>query len=320
MVPKEINTEDLLKDKKISANKYLSHLVDPLYMIYQELYHKTNYTNKSVTLNNDNKILIPITEDKNEKYSFYGNPIKIISDNHISKIDYLEIQNYFEKIKSEKLFIFEIKDESNLINNNFEQIEKIFYEINIDLFESIEKIKSNFSSNTRNEIKRNYEDSKYEIIDKKNYKKDQIFEMMDLHIKISGKKTRTEHSWKQNEKMIMNDRGFLIKVTYKGKLVSYSFFFYNEITCRYFSSVSNREYYKLIKNMHHKTLWMAINFVKEKCKFFNIGEITIFSKKDITDKEKNIEKFKKKFKGINSKFVVLNSFPEYNFYKKFILG
>ena len=41
---------------------------------------------------------------------------------------------------------------------------------------------------------------------------------------------------------------------------------------------------------------------------------------DITDKEKNIEKFKKKFKGINSKFVVLNSFPEYNFYKKFILG
>ena len=72
--------------------------------------------------------------------------------------------------------------------------------------------------------------------------------------------------------------------------------------------------------MHHKTLWTAINFVKEKCNFFNIGEITIFSKKDITDKEKNIEKFKKKFKGINSKFVVLNSFPEYNFYKKFILG
>ena len=133
MVPKEINTEDLIKDKKISENKYLSHLVDPLYMKYQELYHETNYINKSVTLNNDNQILIPITEDKNKKYSFYGNPIKIISDNHISKIDYLEIQNYFEKIKSEKLFIFEIKDESNLINNNREEIEQIFYEINIDL-------------------------------------------------------------------------------------------------------------------------------------------------------------------------------------------
>lgn len=76
----------------------------------------------------------------------------------------------------------------------------------------------------------------------------------------------------------------------------------------------------MIKNLHHKTLWIAINFIKEKSKFFYIGSITIFNKNNITDKEKNIEKFKKKFKGINSKFVVLNSFPEYNFYKKFILG
>ena len=184
MVPKEINTEDLIKDKKISENKYLSHLVDPLYMKYQELYHETNYINKSVTLNNDNQILIPITEDKNKKYSFYGNPIKIISDNHISKIDYLEIQNYFEKIKSEKLFIFEIKDESNLINNNREEIEQIFYEINIDLLESIEKIKSNFSSNTRNEIKRNYEDTKAFLADFKMNCFLHITKIMRIYVKL----------------------------------------------------------------------------------------------------------------------------------------
>lgn len=72
--------------------------------------------------------------------------------------------------------------------------------------------------------------------------------------------------------------------------------------------------------MHHKTLWMAINFVKERSKFFNVGAITIFNKNDITDKERSIEKFKNKFKGMNSKFVVLNTFPEFNFYKKFIVG
>ena len=320
MLPKEINIEDLTKIKEFSENKYFSHLVDPLYLKYQELYHETNFINKSVYLNNNNLILIPITVNNNKKYSFYGNPIKIISEDYISKIDYLEIKNYFEKTESEKLFIFEIKDENDLINNKLDQVEKIFYEININLLESIERIKSNFSSNTRNEIKKNYENTKYEIIDKKNYKKDQIFEMMNLHIKISGRKTRSEQSWKQNEKMILNDKGFLIKVTYKDKLVSYSFFFYNDVICRYFSSVSDREYYKQIKNMNHKTLWIAINFVKEKSKFFNVGEISIFNKQDITDKEKNIEKFKKKFRGINSKFVVLNSFPEYNFYKKFIMG
>ena len=49
--------------------------------------------------------------------------------------------------------------------------------------------------------------------------------MMNLHKRIAGKVTRSEQSWKQNEKMIENDKGFLIKVTYKEKLVSYSFFF-----------------------------------------------------------------------------------------------
>ncbi len=319
MFPKEIKIEDLLKFKEVSENKYYSHLVDPLYMKYQELYYETVFINKSVFLNNDNLILIPITLN-NKKYSFYGNPIKIISENYLSKIDYLQIQKYFKEIKSEKLFIFQVKDENNLLNNNLDQVEQIFYEINIDLQESIDQIKSNFSSNTRNEIKKNYEDIKYEIIDVKNYKKNQIFEMMKLHIKISGKKTRTEETWKQNEKMILNNRGFLIKVTLKDKLVSYSFFFYNNVTCRYFSSVSNREYYKKIRNIHHKTLWTAINFVKGKSKFFNVGIINIFNKYDISEKEKNIEKFKKKFKGKNSKFVVLNSFPNYNFYKKFIIG
>ena len=320
MTTKEINIEELIKIKQISENKYLSHLADPLFMKYQEFYHETDFINKSIFLNSDNQIFIPITIDKNKKYSFYGNPIKIISENYISKIDYLEIQSYFEKIKSEKLFIFEIKDENDLIDNKSDQVERIFYEINIDLLESIEQIKSNFSSNTRNEIKKSYEDTNYQIIDKKNYKKDQIFEMMNFHIKISGKKTRSEQSWKQNEKMILNDKGFLIKVTHKNKLISYSFFFYNNVTCRYFSSVSDRDYYKQIRNMHHKTIWTAINFAKKRCKFFNVGIITIFNKKNITDKERNIEKFKKKFKGINSKFVVLNSLPEFNFYKKFIMG
>ena len=35
--------------------------------------------------------------------------------------------------------------------------------------------------------------------------------MMNLHKRIAGKVTRSEHSWKQNEKMIENDKGFLIK-------------------------------------------------------------------------------------------------------------
>ena len=315
----EIKIEEFIKIKKIYEDSYFSFFCDPLNLKYQEFYHKTKFINKSMTLSKDSQIFIPITVDQYNKYSFFGKPIKIVFESDIKELDYLKIQNFFKKVKSEKLFIFEIKDEQNLIESKSNLIDKIFYDINIDLSEGLEKIKKNFTSNTRNEIKKNYPYTSYEIIDRNNYKKDDIFEMMNLHIKISGKKTRSEETWRLNEKMIMSGKGFLIKVNYRNETVSYSFFSYNDFICSYFSSVADRKYYNYIKNMHHKSLWTAIIFAANKSKVFNVGKVTMFNKNYMSDKEKNIEKFKKKFKGVNTKFVILNNFPDYTFFKKFIL-
>ena len=139
-------------------------------------------------------------------------------------MNYIKIKKYFDKLKSNKLFKFQIKNEQDLLKEKSQIVEQIINEIYIDLSKNIDEIKRNFSSNLRNEINRNYSDTNFQIIDKKNYKKNEILEMMNLHKRIAGKVTRSEQSWKQNEKMIENDKGFLIKVTYKEKLVSYSFF------------------------------------------------------------------------------------------------
>ena len=101
-----------------------------------------------------------------------------------------------------------------IINNNSPLIEKIIYEIYIDLSENIETIKSRFSSNLRNEINRNYENTKYEIVDKNNYEMNEIFKMMKFHIKISGRQTRSDETWKINEDMLLNDQGFLTRIKY----------------------------------------------------------------------------------------------------------
>ena len=316
---KSIEIDELLKIKQISEKKHFSYLLDPFQRRYKEFYHNTNFFNKSVFLTDNKKIYIPKTIDKKtKKYSFYGHPIEIFSNNIISKLNYIKIKKYFDKLKSNKLFKFQIKNEQDLLKEKSQIVEQIINEIYIDLSKSIDEIKSNFSSNLRNEINKNYSDTNFQIIDKKNYKKNEILEMMNLHKRIAGKVTRSEQSWKQNEKMIENDKGFLIKVTYKEKLVSYSFFFHNNFTCHYSSSVADRGYYKLIRNLHHRSLWLAINYAKKKCSFLNIGSTTIFSKSDLSDKEKNIEKFKSKFKGINLKFVILNEFPEYNFYRNLL--
>ncbi len=316
---KKIEIDQLLKIKHVYEKKHFSYLLDPYQRKYKELYHETDFINQSVFLDNNNQIYIPKTiNKKTEDWSFYGHPIEIFSKNYISEIDYLKIKDYFEKNKSKKLFKFQIQNEESLIIKKSRQVEQIINEIYIDLSKSIEEIKSNFSSTHRNEIKKDYEDTKFEIIDKKNYRVNEILEMMNFHKKIAGRETRSELSWKQNEKMILNDRGFLIKVTNKDKLISFSFFFHNSLTCHYASSVADRDYYKKIRNMHHKSVWMAIKYAKKKCKFFNVGSTTLFSKRDLSDKEKNIEKFKLKFKGLNLKFVILNDFPEYNFYKNIL--
>tara|TARA_B100001250_G_scaffold254742_1_gene219181 strand:- start:8079 stop:9056 length:978 start_codon:yes stop_codon:yes gene_type:complete len=318
---KKIDIKEIEKEFKVFGNKHFSYKLDILYRKYKELYFSTKFLNESLVFKNDNKIYIPITLDKNSKeYSFYGYPIEYFSENLMSKEDYYELKKYINKFNGKKFFKFKIENEKNIIENNLTLVESIVNEIYIDLSRSIEEIKNNFSSNLRNEMTKDYDDVIFEIIDKKNYKKNEIFEMMKLHIEISGKQTRSQKSWEQNENMILEDKGFLTKVSYKGIVVSYSFFCHNNFTCIYLSSAGRREYYKKIRNMHHKSLWMAINYAKKKCKFFFIGALTLYSKKILSEKEKSIEKFKSKFKGINSKFVILNDLPDYNYYKKYIVN
>ena len=192
----------------------------------KEFYHNTNFSNKSVFLTNNKKIYIPKTIDKKtKKYSFYGHPIEIFSNNIISKLNYIKIKKYFDKLKSNKLFKFQIKNEQDLLKEKSQIVEQIINEIYIDLSKNIDEIKRNFHQILGMKSTEIIQIQIFKSLIKKIIKKNEILEMMNLHKRIAGKVTRSEQSWKQNEKMIENDKGFLIKVTYKEKLVSYSFFF-----------------------------------------------------------------------------------------------
>ena len=175
---KKIAVEDLLQTQ-IVFQKQISYKLEPLYMHYQELYHKTKFSNKSIKINNDANIFIPLTKNiKTNLFSFYGGPIEFFSDTDISVSDYEKIKKFFDNLNGEKFFKFEINDEKKLIEHNFDYVEQVIKETYIDLSQDLTTIKSKFSSNFRNEIKKTYENVKFEIIDKNNYEKDLIFEMM----------------------------------------------------------------------------------------------------------------------------------------------
>ena len=123
--------------------------------------------------------------------------------------------------------------------------------------------------------------------------------MMNMHRMVSQKITRSKETWLLNGKMIKNNNGFIIKVIYKKKTISFSLFFFNNEEAIYFSSCTDRYYFKDFINITHKSIYHSINYLKNNgCKKLTLGECkTIYSSEDITQKEKNIQKFKSSFGG-----------------------
>ena len=132
----------------------------------------------------------------------------------------------------------------------------------------------------------------------KNYNND-IIDMMNMHHVVSQKITRSKETWLLNGEMIKNNNGFVIKVIYKKKIISFSLFFFNNEEAIYFSSCTDRKYFKDFINITHKSIYHSINYLKKNgCKKLTLGECkTIYSSEDVTQKEKNIQKFKSSFGG-----------------------
>ena len=72
-----------------------------------------------------------------------------------------------------------------------------------------------------------------------------------------------------------------------------------------------REYFKTLKNITHKSLWHAISYAKKKSNNFYIGSSTIFSKTVLSNKELNIEKFKKQFSSKSEQYYIFNHIPNF---------
>ena len=136
------------------------------------------------------------------------------------------------------------------------------------------------------------------VVDHSNYT-NEISEMMNMHHLVAQKITRSEKSWHINEEIIKKENAFIIKVMLDQKVISYSLFFYNKQESIYFSSCTERKYFKYYKNITHTSIFEAIKYLKKNnCENFTLGETkSIFSTRNISDKEKNINLFKNHFGG-----------------------
>ena len=295
-----------------NKNNYL--LENELLDYYEEYGKKNKYEFSYVTFESEKKKLIfPYTLDKNSNLDFFGMPAIFFCQVNIIIFNN-DLKKFFEKLRSNKKIIFNLKIEKNfndlqLLLSQAKKNEEIYEESFIDLKLSDKEIFKQFSKGHRYEINRNT-NFEYKIIDWNNYKKNQILEMMNLHETVSGKITRSKKSWMINEEMILKKKGFLVFVTHLKKLISSSFFFKNNFSSIYFSSCTIRDYF-LKTGITHKTIWQAIQYLKKNnCYYLHLGRTKTYFASHENIKERNIEKFKNSFGGIKKIYLKTFLTPE----------
>ena len=309
-----------LEKSFLNNSKHISHEIKKNYVEYKkEYYDKSIFKNLTFKIEKgDNIIICPLTlEKRGDKnfLNFFGEPIRIFSKKIIDSGINSYLIDYFKNLKKkhdlQNLF-FKIKDnnENNSLTNKNSC--KMGGDIFINLGLELDEIKKCFDPKLRNELKKNNKEVDFILINANNYEKDEILKMRDLHVSVAGRETRTKKSWIANEKMILDGNGFLIKVIFKKKIISYSLFYFNEETCIYFSSCTLRDYFKIVKNIGDKAIWNAIQFVKNKSNNFYIGSIYEYLKQNTAknEKELNIDKFKLKFNKKYEKFCLYSEIPK----------
>lgn len=284
------------------------YLTNPLFIEYNKEYNKAfEYIDFYET-----EYSLPLTLEKKDdvlKLNCYGREIQIteyiLNNNLIKKKIYKYLEQLIHKYKIKKCYAKLHLNENILLEKKLNN--KIFNEMYIDLSDSENTIFKNFRLSHRTRLNKIYEDLNYQIINHENYN-NEILEMKKMHIEISGRQTRSDKTWLINENMIKNDNGFLIKVNNKDNCLSYLFFFYDNTTTIYFSSASYRQYYKIYKNLGHRSMWEAIKYSKKKSKIFLLGEYNISN--SLSDPKKNINSFKKGFCGFTKKVLLIENCNE----------
>ena len=196
---------------------------------------------------------------------------------------------------------------------NNPNIKEIYLWSKINLNESLYDIKKKFSKGHKSCLKINYQEISYKIVDFKNYKNKQIYEMQKLHSIVSKKKIRSNKTWNEMEKMIKKKKAFIIEVRRENILIGYSFFFHNNYGVFYFSACVLRKNYEKYKNLNHKMIFIAIEYSKNlNLKSFIIGRCkTLYHfKQNYDEKLINIEKFKSSFGGEKNFVVNFHEIPD----------
>jgi FemAB family protein len=303
----------------LSKKKYFPIEYENFYLDYNIEYEKNTcniYKDLSfIIFDNSNPIgLVPLIFKKKNNCNYITstgddivNPIFIdnLRIKSVQKINKNIIENLI-KFKNElnlKTLIFKIPFKNQILDDFSKKLiklknkKKISYEYILNLDKKLEEIFSCFDPNTRNLIRRSSEIWKNNFFFKNSVElKKNWPKFKKMHLRISGRKTRSDKSWKLQLDAIKNGNGLLILIEdNKNNLIGGGFFLLGKHDTFYSVGVFERELFN--KPIGYNMQFEAIEyFINNNKKIYRVGKL--FNINDLpkpSEKQMNISKFSKKF-------------------------
>ena len=194
----------------------------------------------------------------------------------------------------------------NIIRNN--PLLNVKYDLMLNLIDDLKSIKRNFRKSSKSLINKGFKIWNVKVME--SLDKSKWEEFINLHFKVSGKKTRSNKTWDILKKQIQAKEAFLVYLEDdKNKIVGGGFFNFSKYECSYRVGVYSRNLFD--KPLGHTVQAKAIEIMKKKLIiWYNIGpDYFEFYNPKPNEKEISISYFKK---GFSSHIV-----PKYEFIIKF---
>lgn len=182
--------------------------------------------------------------------------------------------------------------EAAIIDASFKETMK--YKYYIDLTLDLSEIKTCLRDSYKSLVNKSLRMFNFEVI--QNCSDELIEEFKEFHFQVSSKRTRNHQSCLIQQKQVNNGEGFIIRIQDNdNKLIGLSLFLYNQFEGLYAVGVYDRKLFD--KPISHGAQWLAIQKLKElEVKNYFVGDFhPIWQQDNITEKEQQIENFKRGF-------------------------
>jgi FemAB family protein len=185
-------------------------------------------------------------------------------------------------------------------------------DLSLDKVSLWRKIRKSYSSLINNGLK----DLNPYVITSENVVWEHLVQFRELHVRVSGRETRSVESWHRQFELVQNNEAFIVFGELDGKLVTAGYFSYSGTNCIYGSSASRRDLF--CKPLFHAIMWKAILYAKKiGCKWFEIDGYFFQNQPTSmdtlpTEKELGITDFKAGFGGDIKTYLDIRLYYESN--------